>query len=49
MFRRLTTCHVDVSTISKKRSPFVKSSSGSSVGVKTVPIDAWKMCLPSAE
>jgi hypothetical protein len=35
------TCQLLVSMISKTRSPFVKSSAGSSVGVKTVPMLAW--------
>jgi hypothetical protein len=37
------------STISNQRSPFVASSDGSSSGVQTLPMLAWKILVPSLE
>ena len=49
MSMRRVTFSVPASTISNQRSPLVASSSGSSVGVKTVPMLAWKIFDPASE
>ena len=43
------TCQLLASMISNTRSPFVKSSAGSSLGVNTVPMLAWNTSFPSRE